>query len=94
MNFIRRLQAFRCTGSMELCTDTLRTDSRAHKPCAQTAVWSCMCIFVSRLDTMQTIRREPFHHDAPGRELVEHATARTHTHTPKGRQLATFPLSL
>jgi hypothetical protein len=36
---------------------------------AQTAVWSCMCIFV-----MQTIRRKAYHQDALGRN----SDARTH----------------
>ena len=48
-------------------------------PCAQTAVWSCMCIFASRLDTMQTIRRGAFHQDAPGCTRMQFTRTQTST---------------
>ena len=62
-------------------------------PCAQTAVWSSMCIFVSRLDTCSqppwglvpgcTRTQVARTHISTVSYRREHATARTHPHTPQ-----------
>ena len=93
MKSIRLLQAFRCTSSMELCTTILRADSRLELHvhfCIQAgyhaddAPWGvspgCTRTQFTRTHTSTVSHRR------------EHATARTHTHTPQGRQLATISL--
>jgi hypothetical protein len=90
---MNEFQAFRCTSSIRLCTDTLRTGSRLElhvHVCIQTGYhadnppWGlspgCNRTQFTRTHTSEVSHRR------------DHATARTHPHAPQGRQLATISL--